>query len=249
MAGHSQFKNIMHRKGAQDARRARQFTRLIREISVAAREGQPDPESNPRLRSAIAAARGANMPRDNIERAIRRSAGGPGGPSYEPVRYEGYGPGGAALIVETLTDNRNRTTSAVRTAFTKHGGNLGEANSVSFLFDRVGSIRFAAAAAIAEDMLEAAVEAGAHECDSNADGHEVTCPPDDLHRVARSLEERFGAPESAQLAWVPLSTVAVDDDRAAPLFKLMETLEEDDDVQAVSSNFEVSDDVLTRLSA
>ena len=248
MAGHSQFKNIMHRKGAQDARRAKQFTKLIREISVAAREGQPDTESNARLRTAIAAARGANMPRDTIDRAIHRGLGESGGQSYESVRYEGYGPGGVALIVHTLTDNRNRTAAALRSAFSKNGGCLGELNSVAFLFDKVGLIRFAVAAATPDEMLEAAVEAGAEECESTVDTHEVTCGPDVLHEVARTMGERFGVHGAAQLAWVPQSTVPVDEARAETLFKLLETLEDDDDVQSVFSNLDLPDELLSRLS-
>ena len=249
MAGHSQFKNIMYRKGAQDARRAKQFTKLIREITVAAREGAADPDANPRLRTAIAAARAANMPRDNVERAIKRGSGDNGGESWEAIRYEGYGPGGAALIVDTLTDNRNRTASSVRSAFTKFGGNLGETNSVSFLFNRVGVVEFDADTATDVQMLEAAVEAGALDCQSSDDGHEITCEPDDLHQVARALEEKFGDPRNAALVWRPQNNAPIGDDQAETLFKLIEALEDDDDVQSVSSNFEVSDAVMSRLSA
>src|ERR1700734_1350409 len=187
MAGHSQFKNIMHRKGAQDARRARQFAKLIREITVSARQGLPDPASNPRLRAAMAAARDADMPRDTIERAIKKAPGPGGGEDYVEVRYEGYGPAGVAVIVEALTDNRNRTASDVRSAFSKHGGALGETNSVSFMFSRVGVIRYPAAAGSADDMLEAAIEAGADNAESDETGHEVTCAPDDFFAVRDAL--------------------------------------------------------------
>jgi YebC/PmpR family DNA-binding regulatory protein len=249
MAGHSQFKNIMYRKGAQDKKRARVFTRLAREIMAAARAGLPDPEANPRLRSAMAAARAANMPKDNITRTIKRATGGEDGTSFAEVRYEGYGPGGIAVIVEALTDNRNRTASSIRTAFNKHGGNLGETNSVSFMFQRVGSIAFAPDAASADDMFEAALEAGASDVASTADGHVITCSPEDLYAVRETLEARFGAPTEAQLIWKPTNTVPVAGDNASTLLKLLEALDEDDDVQSVSANFEIADDELQRLSA
>ncbi|MDF2782198.1 MAG: hypothetical protein K0S96_2002 [Geminicoccaceae bacterium] len=248
MAGHSQFKNIMHRKGRQDAKRARTFTRLVREVQVAARAGLPDPAANPRLRSALQAARAANVPKDNIERAIRRGSGDEG-ESYEEVRYEGYGPGGVALIVETLTDNRNRTAADVRAAFTKLGGALGETGSVAFQFDRIGEIRYPAEAADADAMLEAASEAGAEDCRSSDDGHEIVCAPDDLATVRDALEERLGPPEVARLGWRPQVAVPVGPDHAQTLFKLLETLDELDDVQSVTANFEVDDEVLERLSA
>jgi YebC/PmpR family DNA-binding regulatory protein len=248
MAGHSQFKNIMHRKGRQDAKRARTFTRLVREVQVAARAGLPDPAANPRLRSALQAARAANVPKDNIERAIRRGSGDEG-ENYEEVRYEGYGPGGVALIVETLTDNRNRTAADVRAAFTKLGGALGETGSVAFQFDRIGEIRYPAEAADADAMLEAASEAGAEDCRSSDDGHEIVCAPDDLATVRDALEERLGPPEVARLGWRPQVAVPVGPDHAQTLFKLLETLDELDDVQSVTANFEVDDEVLERLSA
>ncbi len=248
MAGHSQFKNIMHRKGRQDAKRARTFTRLVREVQVAARNGLPDPASNPRLRSALQAARAANVPKENVERAIRRASGSDG-ETYEEVRYEGYGPGGVAVIVETLTDNRNRTAADVRAAFTKLGGALGETGSVSFQFDRVGEIRYAAEAADADTMLEAAIEAGAEDCQSSEDGHEITCAPDDLGAVREALEARLGPPESARLGWRPQVNVPVGPDQAETLLRLLETLDENDDVQRVTANFEVDDEVLERLSA
>jgi YebC/PmpR family DNA-binding regulatory protein len=248
MAGHSQFKNIMHRKGRQDAKRARMFTRLVREVQVAARSGLPDPAANPRLRSAIQAARAANVPKENIERAIKRGSGGEG-ENFEEVRYEGYGPGGVAIIVETLTDNRNRTAADVRTAFSKLGGSLGETGSVSFQFEHVGEIRYDASAADPEAMLEAAVEAGAQDCQSSEDGHEITCAADDLNAVREALEARLGPPEAAHLGWRPQASVPVGPDQAETLFKLLETLDDSDDVQRVVANFEVDDALLERLSA
>ncbi|HET6466920.1 MAG TPA: YebC/PmpR family DNA-binding transcriptional regulator [Geminicoccaceae bacterium] len=247
MAGHSQFKNIMHRKGRQDAVRARAFTRLLREILVAAKSGLPDPAANPRLRTAIQAAKAANVPKDNIERAIKKAQGAQA-ESYDEVRYEGYGPGGVALIVEALTDNRNRTASEVRAAFSKFGGSLGETNSVSFQFERVGQVRYPAEAASAEEMLEAAIEAGASDCDSSESGHEIVCAPDEVTAVAAALEARFGPPEQAILGWRPQVTVPVDDERADTLFKLLETLDENDDVQRVIANFEVSEAAMARLA-
>jgi YebC/PmpR family DNA-binding regulatory protein len=247
MAGHSQFKNIMHRKGRQDAKRARTFTRLLREVQVAARMGAPDPDANPRLRSALLAARAANVPKDNIERAIKRGTGGEG-EALEEVRYEGYGPGGVAVIVESLTDNRNRTTADIRTAFSKQGGTLGEAGSVAYQFDRIGTIRYPADAADPDAMLEAAVDAGAEDCSSSDDGHEIISAADDLGAVRDALEARLGAPEEARLGWRPQSTVAVDGDQAATLVKLLEVLDDNDDVQEVVANFEVDDEVLARLS-
>jgi YebC/PmpR family DNA-binding regulatory protein len=249
VAGHSQFKNIMHRKGAQDARRAKVFTKLIRELTTAARGGLPDPAVNPRLRGAMQAAREANMPRDTIERAIKRGAGGGEGANYEEVRYEGYGPGGAAIIVEALTDNRNRTAGEVRNAFTKHGGQLGETNSVSFMFDRVGEVRYAAAAAGADAMLEAAIDAGADDCAGDSEEHVVSCRPDDLFAVRDALEKRFGASASARLVWRPRSAHAVDDDKAEALVKLLETLDDSDDVQRVYANFEISEAALRKVGA
>ncbi|MCR6632599.1 MAG: YebC/PmpR family DNA-binding transcriptional regulator [Magnetospirillum sp.] len=248
MAGHSQFKNIMHRKGAQDAKRAKVFTKLIRELTVSAKTGQPDPVANPRLRAAIQAARAANMPKDTMERAIKRGAGGEDGANYEEVRYEGYGPGSVAIIVEALTDNRNRTASEVRSAFSKNGGALGETNSVSFMFDRVGAIRYPVSAASAEAMFEAALEAGADNVESDDEGHEVTCAPDDLAAVRDALEAAFGTPEHARLDWRPQTTVPVaDEDTAKTLLKLLDILEDNDDVQRVQANFEIPDDIMERL--
>jgi len=248
MAGHSQFKNIMHRKGAQDARRAKLFTKIIRDITVSAR-ANPDVNANTKLRAAIVAAREVNMPKDTIDRAIKRGSGGEDGTNYEDVRYEGYGPGGAAIIIEALTDNRNRTASEIRTIFSKHGGTLGETNSVSFMFERVGLVHYPANAGSADAMFEAALEAGAGNVESNGQGHDVTCPVDDFSAVATALEKRFGAPERSGLAWRPLNTVAVSGDAAEMLFKMLDALDDNDDVRNVTSNFEVSDEEMARLSA
>jgi YebC/PmpR family DNA-binding regulatory protein len=247
MAGHSKFKNIMHRKGRQDAKRAKVFAKLGKELSVAARGGS-DPDFNPRLRLAINAAKAQNMPNDNIARAIKRAEGDDAA-VYEEVRYEGYGPGGVAIIVESLTDNRNRTASEVRAAFSKNGGNLGETGSVSFMFDRVGIIDYTAAAASAEAMFEAALEAGAKDVISDDDGHEIICEPDDFSAVRDTLEEKFGAAEEARLDWRAQNNVPVDEDTAGRLLKLLDVLEDNDDVQQASANFEVDDAVLERLSA
>jgi YebC/PmpR family DNA-binding regulatory protein len=249
MAGHSQFKNIMHRKGAQDARRARQFARLIREITVAARQGLPDPASNPRLRAAVAAARQANMPKDTVDRAIKKAAGGGAGEDYAEVRYEGYGPAGVAVVVEALTDNRNRTAASIRSAFAKYGGALGEINAVSFLFNRVGLIRYPASVASADDMLEAAVEAGAEDVQSDAEAHEITCAADDLFAVRDALVARFGEPEVARLDWRPTTTITLDEDRAAPVLRLIEALDENEDVQNVYANFDIPEAVMQKMSA
>jgi YebC/PmpR family DNA-binding regulatory protein len=249
MAGHSQFKNIMYRKGAQDKKRGKVFTKIIRELTTAARTGLPDPGSNPRLRAAILAARQANMPKDTVERAIKRGAGGEGGEAYEEVRYEGYGPGGIAVIVEALTDNRNRTASEVRAAFAKSGGALGETGSVGFMFDHVGEIIYPAAAASADAMLDAAIEAGADDAVSDGDGHVVIAAPEDFNSVRDALETQFGAAQSARLAWRPKIGAAIDEDTATTLFKLLETLEDSDDVQNVYANFDVGEDVLARFSA
>jgi YebC/PmpR family DNA-binding regulatory protein len=248
MAGHSQFKNIMYRKGAQDKKRAKVFTKIIRELTTAARSGLPDVNANPRLRAAVTAAKQANMPRDTVDRAIKRGAGGADGENYEEVRYEGYGPGGVAVIVEALTDNRNRTASDVRAAFTKAGGSLGESNSVSFLFDRLAQVTYAASVATPDDMFEAAVEAGADNVESGEE-HIVTCAPDDLNTVRDGLEKRFGEALSARLAWRAKTQTPIDGETAEALFKLLETLEDSDDVQNVYANFDVADEVMARLSA
>jgi YebC/PmpR family DNA-binding regulatory protein len=248
MAGHSQFKNIMHRKGAQDKKRAKVFTKIIRELTTAARTGSADPDANRRLRAAVMAAKEANMPRDTMDRAIKRGSGGADTENYEEVRYEGYGPGGVAVIVEALTDNRNRTASEVRAAFTKAGGNLGESNSVSFLFERVGQIVFLPAVDF-EALFEAAVEAGADDVEIQVEDRIVTCAADSLNVVRDSLERRFGAPNSARLVWRPKTNAPIGRDDAEALFKLLEILEDNDDVQNVFANFEVSDDIMARLSA
>lgn len=249
MAGHSQFKNIMYRKGAQDARRAKVFTKLIRELTTAARMGLPDPNANPRLRAAIQAARAANMSKDTLDRAIKRGAGASDGANYEEMRYEGYGPGGVAIIVEALTDNRNRTAGEIRAAFTKNGGNLGETNSVSFLFERIGQVRYPLAAASADAMMEAAIEVGADDCRLDAEGHEVVCRQESLSAVRDGLEGRFGPALAAKLIWRPLNTVRVSDAHAESLFDLLEVLEESDDVQEVYANYEVSEAALQKLGA
>lgn len=248
MAGHSKFKNIMHRKGRQDAARARNFTRLVREVQVAARTGLPDPTFNPRLRMAIQAAKAANVPKDNIERAIKKAEGSDG-EAFEEIRYEGYGPGGVAIIVEAVTDNRNRTASDVRSAFSRNGGTLGETNSVSFQFDRVGQVTFRSDVATADEMLEAAIECGAEECESSEEGHDIVCAPDDLSNVSEALEERFGPSEQAMLTWRPQSIIQLDEDQAPTLIKLMEVLDDNDDVQRVVANFEIPDDILEALTA
>jgi len=239
----------MHRKGRQDAKRGKLFTKLIREITTAAKNGLPDPDANPRLRAALAAAREANMPSDTIKRAIKRGSGDEGAENYEEIRYEGYGPGGVAVIVEALTDNRNRTASEIRAAFTKFGGTLGETNSVSFLFEHVGAIVYPAQAASADAMFEAALEAGATDVQSSANGHEVTCSPDDFSTVRDALEKEFGAAQTARLDWKPLIVVPVDGDNATTLMKLLDVLYDSDDVQRVAANFDVAEDVMDALTA
>jgi YebC/PmpR family DNA-binding regulatory protein len=249
MAGHSQFKNIMYRKGAQDKKRAKIFTKIIRELTTAARSGLPDPAANPRLRAAALAARQANMPKDTVDRAIRRGSGGGAEDAYEEVRYEGYGPGRTAIIVEALTDNRNRTASEIRAAFTKAGGALGETNSVSFMFDHVGEIAYSSAVASADQMFEAVIEAGAENVESDAEQHLVTTAPEEFNAVRDALEQRFGPADSARLIWRPKTTSPIDEETATTLFKLLETLEDSDDVQNVYANFEVAEDVMARLGA
>src|SRR6201987_5724553 len=240
MAGHSQFKNIMHRKGRQDAAKSKLFGKLAREITVAAKLGTPDPAMNARLRAAVLAARAENMSKDSIERAIKKAAGGDG-ESYDEIRYEGYGPGGVAVIVEVLTDNRNRTAGEVRATFTRSGGNLAETGAVSFMFDHVGVIEYDAKTAGPEAMFEAALEAGADDVVSSADGHEIYAAQDRFGSVAKALEQKFGEPRKAALVWKPQNTVAVNDEQGEKLFKLIETLNEHDDVQNVYANFEISD--------
>ena len=248
MAGHSQFKNIMHRKGRQDAARSKLFAKLAREITVSVRNGLPDPGMNARLRLAIQAARAENMPKDNIERAIKKAAGADTD-NYEAIRYEGYGPGGVAIIIEALSNNRNRTGGAVRAVFTKHGGNLGATGAVAHMFAHVGEITYPASAGSADAMLEAAIDAGADDVQSGADGHLVTCAFEDLGTVSAALEKKVGEAASVKAVWRPMQTTAVDEEKAASILKLVAGLEDDDDVQNVYSNFEVSDAVLARLTA
>lgn len=249
MAGHSQYKNIMHRKGAQDAKKAKQFTKIVKEIVVAAKNGIPDPNMNPRLKSAIVAARAANMPKDKIEGAIKKATGAGDTESYEEIRYEGYGPGGVAIMVEALTDNRNRTAPEIRSAFTKYGGNLGETGSVAFSFSKVGIIEYAAKAASADAMLEAAIEAGADSCDSSEFGHEIVTTPEAFSAARDFLIAKFGDPAEAKLTWKPVSTIAVNEDQARSLMKLIDVLEDNDDVQNVVANYEMSEEVMRKLSA
>jgi YebC/PmpR family DNA-binding regulatory protein len=248
MAGHSQFKNIMHRKGRQDAVKSKMFSKLAREITVAAKLGTPDPDMNPRLRLAVLAAKAQSMPKDNIQRAINKAAGGDT-ENYEEVRYEGYGPGGVAVIVEALTDNRNRTASNVRAAFTKAGGALGETNSVSFMWDRVGEIVYAADAGDAEKVMDAAIEAGADDVQSDEEGHTILCAFGNIGEVSKALEATLGEAESVRTIWKPQNNVPVDEERAQSLLKLVGVLEDDDDVQNVYANFEVDDETMAKLSA
>ncbi len=248
MAGHSQYKNIMHRKGRQDAQKSKLFGKLAREITVSAKLGTPDPDMNPRLRAAIIAARAENMPKDNIERAIKKAAGSDG-ENFEQIRYEGYGPGGVAVIVEVLTDNRNRTAGEVRASFTKSGGNLAETGAVSFMFDHVGVIEYAAGVASGEAMFEAALEAGADDVVSNENGHEIYASQSNFGTVAKALEAKFGEPRKAAMTWRPQNTVAVDDEQGEKLIKLIDNLNDQDDVQNVYGNFEVSDALVAKMSA
>jgi YebC/PmpR family DNA-binding regulatory protein len=248
MAGHSQFKNIMHRKGKQDKVRSKLFGKLAREITVAAKLGLPDPAFNPRLRAAIIAARAENMPKDNIERAVKKASGSDA-ESYDEIRYEGYGPGGVAVIVEALTDNHNRTAGEVRSIFTKSGGNLATTGAVSFMFDRVGVVEYDAKVGNADAMLDAAIEAGAEDVTSSEEGHQIFTTPETLREVAKALEAKFGEPRKAALLWKPQNTVAVDDETGEKLLRLIETLDESDDVQNVYANFEVSDALMQKMSA
>lgn len=248
MAGHSKFKNIQYRKGAQDKKRAKIFARLAKEITVAAKMGLPDPEANPRLRSAILAARAQNMPKDNIERAIKKSSDKES-ENYEEIRYEGFGPGGIGVIVETMSDNRNRTASEVRAAFSKNGGNMGETGSVAFMFNRVGAIEYSAANLDAEQVFEAAIEAGASDVSSSSETHEIFCQLEDLHAVASALEATLGEPQSAQIIWQPNNTISVDGEAAEQVLKFMDALDDVDDVQNVYANFDISDEIMERLSS
>jgi len=246
VAGHSKFKNIMHRKGAQDKKRSAMFSKLSREITVAAKMGMPDPDMNPRLRLAVNAAKAQSMPKDNIQRAIDKATGGDGD-NYEEIRYEGYGPAGVAIIVEALTDNRNRTATNVRTAFSKNGGNLGASGAVSHGFDRMGLIEYPASIGDEEKVLEAAIEAGAEDVESSDDGHVIWTAMDSLHEVAKALEGSLGEAENAKLAWKPQVSVEVDEGAASTLLKLIDTLDDDDDVQTVWGNYDISDEVMEKL--
>jgi YebC/PmpR family DNA-binding regulatory protein len=249
MAGHSQFKNIMHRKGAQDQKRAKIFNRIAREIIVAVKASGPDMSSNPRLRLAIQNARAENMPKDKVEAAIKKGSGAVDTDNYDEMRYEGYGPGGVAIIVEALTDNKNRTASEVRAAFSKHGGNMGETGSVGFMFNRVGIITYPASVASEEAMLDAAIEAGADNCESDAEAHTITCEPDNLGAVREALEAKFGEAKTAKLTWEPQTTTPINEEQAQSLMKLIDMLEDNDDVQQVTANFEIDEAVMKRLSA
>ncbi|MBV2358227.1 YebC/PmpR family DNA-binding transcriptional regulator [Thalassococcus sp. CAU 1522] len=248
MAGHSKWANIQHRKGRQDKLRAKLFSKLSKEITIAAKMGDPDPDKNPRLRLAVKEARGQSMPKDNIERAIKKATGGEG-EDYEEIRYEGYGPNGVAVIVEAMTDNRNRTASNVRSTFTKNGGNLGETGSVGFMFERKGEITYPASAGDADTVMMAAIEAGAEDVDSSEDGHIITCADTDLNDVASALEATLGESESTKLIWSPTTTTELDFDGMQALMKLVDALEDDDDVQRVTTNFEASDAVMAQLDA
>ena len=248
MAGHSHAKNIMHRKGKSDAARSKVFSKLAREITVAAKLGSPDPAFNSRLRLAVATARGQSMPKDNIDRAIKKAIGAEG-ESYEEIRYEGYGPGGVAIIVEALTDNRNRTASNVRSTFSKAGGALGATNSVSFMWDRVGEIVYAADAGDAEKVMDAAIEAGADDVQSGEEGHTLLCAFGNIGEVSKALETTLGEAESVKTIWKPQNNIPVDEERAQSLLKLVGVLEDDDDVQNVYANFEVDDETMAKLSA
>lgn len=247
MAGHSQFKNIMHRKGRQDAVRSKMFSKLGREITVAAKQGLPDPTMNARLRLAIQNAKAQSMPKDNIERAIKKAAGADS-ENYDEVRYEGYGPAGVAVIVEALTDNRNRTASNVRAAFTKSGGALGETGSVGFMFSRVGEIVYKTTVGDADTVMEAAIEAGAEDVQSDEEGHVIICAFEDLSEVSKALEAALGEAESIKAIWKPQTSAPVDEEKAQSVLRLISTLEDDDDVQNVYANFEVSEEILAKLS-
>ncbi|MDV3257359.1 MAG: YebC/PmpR family DNA-binding transcriptional regulator [Sphingomonas sp.] len=247
MAGHSKFKNIMHRKGAQDKKRSAMFSKLSREITVAAKMGLPDPDMNPRLRAAVIAARAQSMPKDNIQRAIDKAEKGEG-ENYEEIRDEGFGPGGVSLLVEALSDNRNRTATNVRTIFSKNGGNLGASGSVSHAFDRMGLIEYGAAAGDADKVLEAAIEAGADDVASDEEGHEIWTSVDSLHEVAKALESALGEAEAVKLGWKPQNEIELRGDDAGTLMKLIDALEDDDDVQTVWGNYDVPDEELEKLA-
>jgi len=249
MAGHSKWANIKHKKGRADAARAKVFSKLAREITVAAKLGGGDPEMNPRLRLAVATARGQSMPKSNIEAAIQKGVGGAEGEDYVEMRYEGYGPGGVAVIVDTLTDNKNRTAGEVRSNFTKYGGNLGETGSVNFMFDRVGEIFFPLEASETDSIFEVAVEVGANDCTTDEEGHTLTTDPDDLAVVRDAIELKLGEPERSSLVWRPNTMAEINEDQARSVLKLIDALEDNDDVQNVTTNFEVSDEVMEKLLA
>lgn len=249
MAGHSKWANIKHRKGAQDAKRAKVFSKLGREMTVAAKLGGEDPDMNPRLRLAVLTARSQSMPKDPIERAIQKGVGGNDGDNYDEIRYEGYGAGGVAVIVEALTDNKNRTASEVRSAFTKCNGNLGETGCVSFMFDRIAEVVFPAGKSSADDMFEAALEAGASNVESDDEYHEIHCSVEDFSSVRDALEKKFGEPERQGLIWQPNVTTEVKEDHAASVMRLIDVLEDNDDVQKVTVNFDISDDIMEKLAA
>ena len=249
MAGHSQFKNIMYRKGAQDKKRAKVFTKIIRELTTAARSGLPDPAANPRLRAAVLAARQANMPKDTVDRAIKRGSGGGADDAYEEVRYEGYGPAGVAVMVDAVTDSRNRTGASIRHRFAKLGGNLGEPNSVGWMFERKGVISANAGKQDPDDVGLAAIEAGADDVQVDGKSVEISTPPNDFEKVKAAVEQLGVTIENAEITMQPKQTVAVEEDKAAAVLRLMESLEEDDDVQQVYANFDIPTDVLERVSA
>ncbi len=246
MAGHSKWANIQHRKGRQDAARSKLFSKLAKEITVAAKMGDPDPEKNPRLRLAVKEAKSQSVPKDVIQRAIDKSTAA-GGDDYEEIRYEGYGPNGVAVIVEAMTDNRNRTASTVRSTFSKNGGNLGETGSVGFMFERKGEVTYPAEVGDADTVMMAAIEAGAEDVESSEDGHVIWCADTDLNEVATTLEAELGESESTKLVWKPVTTTEMDLDSMQKLMKLIDALEDDDDVQRVTTNFEASDEVLSQL--
>ncbi|MDQ2088295.1 YebC/PmpR family DNA-binding transcriptional regulator [Marimonas arenosa] len=247
MAGHSKWANIQHRKGRQDAARSKLFSKLSKEITVAAKMGDPDPEKNPRLRLAVKNAKSQSMPNDNIDRAIKKATGGEG-EEYEEIRYEGYGPNGVAVIVEAMTDNRNRTASNVRSTFTKNGGNLGETGSVGFMFDRKGEITYPASVGDEDTVMMAAIEAGAEDVESSEDGHIIWCADTDLNEVSTALEAELGESEETQLTWRPTTTTELDLEGMQKLMKLVDALEDDDDVQRVTTNFEATDEVMEQLA-
>ena len=246
MAGHSKWANIQHRKGRQDAARSKLFSKLSKEITVAAKMGDPDPDKNPRLRLAVKEAKSQSVPKDVIDRAIKKSQAGDGD-DYEEIRYEGYGPNGVAVIVEAMTDNRNRTASTVRSTFSKNGGNLGETGSVGFMFDRKGEVTYPASVGDADTVMMAAIEAGAEDVESSEDGHIIWCADTDLSDVSTALEDQLGESESTKLVWRPQTTTPLDLDGAQKLMKLIDALEDDDDVQTVTANFEIPDEIMDQL--